>query len=94
MAGDYGVLAVAVCVCVYTMYVSCYLYYKIKTDMMGMLSRKKMGAVCHVCDACPVLPGPRPREQTHTAIYAHTRVVHTHTCSPAANGLSYCMITD
>ena len=47
--------------------------------VMGMVFRKKMGAVCHVCDVYPVLPGPRPREQTYyTAIYAYTR---THTCT-------------
>ena len=37
MAGDYGVLAVAVCVYVYvyTVYVSCYLYNIIKMDVYG-----------------------------------------------------------
>jgi len=58
---------------------------------MGMVFRKKLGVVCAISAMFAPFSPPPAREQTQTAIYAYTR---THTCSPAAGGLLYCMITD
>ena len=56
-----------------------------------MVFRKKLGVVCAISAMFAPFSPPPAREQTQTAIYAYTR---THTCSPAAGGLLYCMITD
>ena len=41
MAGDYGDWRPQYVYTVYTVYVSCHLYYIIKMEMMGMVLRKK-----------------------------------------------------
>jgi len=40
---------------------------------------EKMGAVCYVCDVCPVISAPRPAASKHILLYTHTRI---HTPAP------------
>jgi len=89
------------CVLVYcrnVVCVSCYLYYIIKMDMMGMVFIKIGGCVLHVYYMSAMFAqfSPIPaREQTRTAIYAYTYTrIHTCShCSPAAGrwGVSFCI---
>ena len=57
--------------------VICIIYNKNGHDGYGVY--KKMGAVCYVCDACPVLPGPRPRANAYSYILYYIRIhAYTH----------------